>query len=224
MDYFSTLFLTSGHKWNYWTIEKENQELYSIEFNSVSQKWSENGKRIKNFEEYITNNIKYIKKSQESCTKFLNLKNKIESIIDIQIKHNEIEIELNVNNKFMDLKVVIHKIFSCDEKTIKFSIVLKEDTSENRLIVEKKINQEQLFNFIIKNKHIINYKEKYSFPKREKYSDVSDDYSKFFIKRKKEERILSQSCKEIQMKFEKEPELKSLHSFVRQNLGSLVLE
>ena len=106
---------------------------------------------------YITNNIKYIKKSQESCTKFLNLKNKIESIIDIQIKHNEIEIELNVNNKFMDLKVVIHKIFSCDEKTIKFSIVLKEDTSENRLIVEKKINQEQLFNFIIKNKHIINY-------------------------------------------------------------------
>jgi hypothetical protein len=214
MDYFSTRYLISGYKCNKWNILKEDSVI-EIEYNPHSLTWKENGKKIHNFEKYCEDNSKWIEQSKLNYNNYSNLLNFLKKQITIALKYNETTLELVVNNKFVELKVIVHKIL----QTINFYIKDKSNETE----VEKDITKQQLIGFIIKNKHIINFKENYSFIETERYSKLSNDYRKLFIKRSIEKRIYTQSCKENLFNYSKDASLTEIQNFVRLNLQSINL-
>ncbi len=213
MDYFTTQYLISGHKLNKWNILKEENSIVEIEYNSHSFIWKENGKKIYNFEKYCQDNSKWIEQSKLNYTNYLNTFNFLKNELTIPLKYNETTLELVVNNKFLELKVIVHKIL----QTINFYI---KDKS-NETVVEKDITKQQLIGFIIKNKLIINFKEKYSFIEKESYSKLSNDYRKLFIKRSIDKRIYSQSYKENVFNYTSDTSLTEIQNFVRLNLQSI---
>lgn len=223
MDYFTSGFLLTGHKCNTWVIMKENNEVYTIEYNNTNNIWRENGKMIVDFEDYCNENKHFIEKSQKSYVANRVLINDIKKYIKKELKYSDETIEINIGNKFIDLKVVINKILPKTEKTINFIIKVKENNQE----INKMINDEQLVNFILKNKHILNYHEEQYFSEKQKYSLLSNQYKKLFIKRSKDKRIYAQSCKESFVKFNNknfnDVKLKDIQQFVREHLQCLNL-
>jgi hypothetical protein len=215
MDYFSTRYLLTGHKWNKWNILKEEDSIIEIEYNPYFFIWKENGKKIHNFEKYCQDNLQWIEQSKLNYDNYCNILNFLKNEVVIPLKYNETTVELVVNNKFVELKVIVHKI----SQTINFYI--KDKSSDT--VVEKDITNEQLIGFIIKNKHIINFKENYSFIETESYSKLSNDYRKLFIKRPIEKRIYTQSCKENVFDYSKDNSLTEIQKFIRLNLQSINL-
>lgn len=214
MDYFTTCYLITGHKLNKWSILKD-ESIIEIEYNPYSLTWNENGKKIHNFEKYCQDNLNSIEKSKLNYSTHLITLNFLKNSVTIPLKYNESTVELVVNNKFMNLKVIVHKIL----QTINFYI--KDKLSDT--VVEKNITNEQLIGFVTKNKFIINFKEKYTFTEKESYSKLSNDYRKLFIKRSIEKRIYTQSCKERVFNYSKDISLTEIQNFVRLNLQSINL-
>jgi hypothetical protein len=219
MDYFTTTFFISGHKWNTWMICKENNELTTIEYNSTTNVWRENGKKIFNFEKYCEENGVFIEQTKKNYNCYLNILHELKENIIAPLKHNDESVEVVVNNKYIDLKIVVHKILSKDQATIDFKIIDKT----NEMEVEQLINKNQLVSFLSKNKHIINFKEYGTFNKKQDYHKLSIEYKKLFIKRSIEKRIYTQSCKEHRFKYTKDESLEEVQKFIRLNLESLTI-